>query len=475
MADPTGPKDAGLDLLIGVGSRGSRRRAVEEALRTAIREGRLAAGSRLPSTRDLAQQLGLARGTVTQAYEQLIAEGWLTARTKAGTRVAEGAADSAAAAASLPGASPVRPASPLAASAPRHDFSPGRPDLSSFPRSAWARAQRRAIQEAPAEAFGYGDPRGHLECRTALAGYLGRVRGVRVPPERLLICSGYTQALGLLTGVLASLGVTRIGMEDPAMPEHVAIASAHLEVCDAPVDDEGMRVSTLRGADVQAVVCTPAHQFPLGVSMSPARRAGLLAWADATGGWIIEDDYDGEFRYDRQPVGAIQPHRPERVVYAGSVSKSLGPAVRLGWIACPPPLLEPLVEAKNLQDRQTAPLDQLALARLLASGAYDHHVRTMRRVYRRRRDLLTAAVAERLPEARVTGIAAGMHAVMELPLALGPEPRITAALRRASVRARTLSEYQRGQRTPAALIVGYATPRGHAYNGALAALLGAFS
>ncbi|WP_329570064.1 MocR-like pyridoxine biosynthesis transcription factor PdxR [Kitasatospora sp. NBC_01266] len=473
---PSPHPSAGLDLLIELGPpgpRGARRRSVEEALRTAIREGRLAPGVRLPATRDLAEQLGLARGTVTQAYEQLIAEGWLTARTKAGTRVAAGGAAQAVRATDPP-PSPPPPAAPTE---PRHDLSPGRPDLSSFPRAAWSRALRRAIHEAPAEAFGYGDPRGRIELRTALAAYLGRVRGVRVAPEQLLICSGFTQALGLLAEVLAGTGVRALAIENPAMPEHVAIAAARLAVRDVTVDDQGLRVGELADGDARAVVCTPAHQFPLGVSMSPARRAALLAWAEECDGWIVEDDYDGEFRYDRRPVGALQARRPDRVVYAGSVSKALGPAVRLGWIACPPRLLEPLVTAKYLADRQTPVMEQLALAELLDSGAYDHHLRTMRRGYRRRRDTLVRAVAEQLPPgARLSGIAAGLHAIVRLPADRGlDEQRIGAALRQGSVRARLLGEYLRGAagaEAPPALVVGYATPSAHAYAGAVDALLG---
>ncbi|WP_405783050.1 PLP-dependent aminotransferase family protein [Streptomyces sp. NBC_00859] len=452
-----------LDLLIDVAPRGGRRRAVEDGLRAAIRDGRLVAGVRLPSTRDLAAELGLSRGTVSQAYEQLTAEGWLVARTKAGTRVADGAAASVV---------PVAAPDPVAVPVPRHDLSPGRPDVSSFPRVEWARAVRHAVHEAPAEAFGYGDPRGRPELRSALAGYLGRVRGVRVDPSHLVVCSGYTQGLGLLAGVLAELGVRTAGMENPAVGDHVSIVRPRMAVADVAVDAQGLCVGDLERSGAGAAVCTPAHQFPLGVGMSPGRRAELLAWAGGRGAWVVEDDYDGEFRYDRRPVGALQPRLPHQVAYLGTTSKSLGPAVRLGWIACPPALLEPLVEAKRLADRQTGPMDQLALAHLIGSGAYDSHLRTMRHVYRRRRDDLVAAVGTALPRARVTGIAAGLHAMVELPP--GPsEAHITAALQAASIRVQTLGDYTRGEREAGAtsLIVGYATPAPHAYAGAVEALV----
>ncbi|WNI18886.1 PLP-dependent aminotransferase family protein [Actinacidiphila sp. ITFR-21] len=454
---------SGLDLWLELPARGSRARAVEEALRTAIREGRLPAGTRLPPTRSLAAELGLSRGTVNQAYAQLAGEGWLTtAPGRAGTRVAEQPRPEAAAPAP---AAVVRPE-------PRHDLAPGRPDVASFPRAEWLRATRQALRDAPAEAFGYGDPRGRPELRTALAGYLGRARGVRVDPAHIVVCSGYTQALGLLTAVLADLGAGCVGMEDPALGDHVAVARRRLTVVDVPVDGEGMRVSALARSAADAVACTPAHQFPVGVSLSPARRAALLSWARERDGWIVEDDYDGEFRYDRRPVGALQAHNPARVVYVGTTSKSLGPGVRIGWIACPPRLLEPLVEAKSLADRVTSPLDQLALAGLIASGGYDRHLRTMRQRYRRRRDELTAATAVRLPGARVTGIAAGLHAILELPPGTPPEEEVMAALTAASVRVHPLSAYRRAQVPAAAprLVVGYATPAAHAYSSALDAL-----
>ncbi|MET9296399.1 PLP-dependent aminotransferase family protein [Streptomyces sp. NPDC003077] len=455
-----------MDLFIEMAPRGGRGRAVEEALRAAIVEGRLAAGTRLPPTRGLADELGLARGTVNQAYAQLVAEGWLTTAGRAGTYVAAQPSPEP----------PSRHPHGSAAPAPRHDLGPGRPDVSAFPRQAWLRALRHALREAPAEVFGYGDPRGRPELRAALAGYLGRVRGVRVDPGHVVVCSGYTQALGLLADVFAGVGVRRVGMEDPALADHATVVGRRLTVVDAGVDAEGMSVTALEEGDAGAAVCTPAHQFPLGVSMSPARRARLLAWAQERDGWIVEDDYDGEFRYDKRPVGALQGRHPGRVVYVGSTSKSLGPGVRLGWIACPPPLLDALVEAKRLADRATSPLDQLALATMLTTGAYDRHLRTMRRAYRYRRDALAARAAARLPHARITGIAAGLHAILELPPTAPPEDRLVAALDAASVRVHPLGAYLRSRPpAPAAprLVVGYAAPPSHAYSLALEALFGA--
>ncbi|MEU4746555.1 PLP-dependent aminotransferase family protein, partial [Actinosynnema sp. NPDC023658] len=344
----------------------------------------------------------------------------------------------------------------------------GAPDASAFPRAAWTRAVTRVVRDSPSEAFGYTDPRGRPELRRALAGYLARVRGVRVDPGHLVVCSGYTQALNLVTAVLAGRGARTAAVEDPAMPDHVAIVAGRLRVLDAPVDAEGMVLDGVTGADL--LICTPAHQFPTGVSMSPERRARLLSMARDT--WVVEDDYDGEFRYDRRPVGALQPHAPDRVIYVGSTSKSLGPAVRLGWIACPPALLDDLAEAKRLADRQTSPLDQLALTELIESGGYDRHLRSSRLAYRRRRDDLVRAVADRLPDAEVVGIAAGLHAILRLPPAR--ELDFAVRLRSASVRVPALDGYTRSDTShPVGLVVGYATPPGHAYSAAVGALLDA--
>ncbi|GAA2217021.1 PLP-dependent aminotransferase family protein [Micromonospora olivasterospora] len=450
---------AGLDLFVEIARQGPRRAAVEDALREAIRSGRLPARTRLPSSRDLAGQLGLARGTVTHAYAQLVAEGWLEGATGRGTWVADGAA------------APLRTPAPPATLPPpaAYDLRPGRPDVAAFPREAWGRELMRVMRDAPAAAFGYGDPRGRPELRATLAAYLGRVRGVRVDPAHLVVCSGYTQALNLLTDVLADAGARTAAMEDPAIPQHVAVVGRRLSIVDARVDAAGI---VLSGPAPDVVVCTPAHQFPRGVTMAPARRAELLTLASNDGTWIIEDDYDGEFRYARPAVGALQGRRPDKVIYVGTASKSLGPAVRLGWIACPPELVEPLTAAKQLADRQTGPIDQLALAGLIDSGAYDRHLRAARSSYRRRLDALTTAVADRLPGARLAGVAAGLQTILEIPGA--DERDLQQRLRAASVHVHVLGDYLR--HTPsdgrhASLVIGFATPPAHAYGPAVTTLL----
>ncbi|WP_163505841.1 PLP-dependent aminotransferase family protein [Fodinicola acaciae] len=437
---------SGVDLHLELDLSRGRRDALEQALRAAVRDGRLAPDARLPATRRLAADLGLSRGTVRGAYDQLIEEGYLTARQGSGTVVAR-----------LPAAGSVA-ADPRVV-APRHDLRPGSPDATAFPVSAWLRSARRALTAAPAEAFGYGDTRGRIELRTALADYLGRTRGVLARPESIVVTSGYVQALGLLSHVLGG----RIAMEDPGVPHHREVVRRNgAEVVPLPVDERGARTDLLEGVD--AVVVTAAHQNPTGVTLHPARRRSLVSWP----GLVIENDYDGEFRYDRQPVGAIQGMDPEHVVYLGSASKSLAPALRLGWMVLPPRLVEPVVDAKLHDDRQTETLGQLTLADFVTSHAYDRHIRSCRLRYKRRRDLLVSRLA------RVNGIAAGLHALVPLPA--GGEATVRAAALDLNLAVGFLGDrwHSRGDR-PEGLVVGYGTPAEHAYPAALDALSQALS
>ena len=440
------------------------RAGLEAALREAVQTGRLAPGTRLPSSRTLAADLGIARNTVAEAYAQLGAEGWLTARQGSGTRVASTAVVS-------PGpAAGIRP--PPGARAARHDLRPGSPDLSAFPRAGWLAAARKALSGAPSRALGYSDPRGRPELRTVLAAYLGRTRGVRVAPDRIVVCAGFTQGLALLCQVLPDVGVTKIAVEDYGQP-HTAetLAASGLTPVMLGVDDGGAVLDKAHGA--QAMLLTPAHQFPLGSVLSPRRRADAARWAAGRGGLIIEDDYDGEFRYDRQPVGALQALAPEHVIYAGTVSKTLAPGLRLGWLVLPARLTEAVASAKARSDAHTSSFEQLTLAEFITSGAYDRHVRRVRLAYRRRRDRLVAALASHAPGVRVTGIAAGLHAVAEL----GPGQREEQVIARAASRGvaieglggYALREHTRGP----ALVIGYATPPEHGYTTALARLVAA--
>jgi GntR family transcriptional regulator / MocR family aminotransferase len=391
----------GPELLIQL--RGGRRRAqLEDRLRELVRDGTLPAGGRLPSSRSLATDLDVSRRLVVDAYAQLLAEGYLVSRQGGGTYVA-------ASAATADGAQPQAQVRAL-----QFDFFPGAPDLASFPRALWGRALRDVLRSAPAAAFAYPDGRGAPELRRELAGYLRRVRGVVADPDAIVVCAGATQGLALLGRALAHRGVDAIAVEDPGLPPHRAVlAYAGLRVLGVGVDEDGLEVDALDALDAPAVVATPAHQCPTGVVLSPERRGALIRWARA-GGLVIEDDYDAEFRYDRAPVGALQGLAPEHVAYLGTVSKTLAPGLRLGWLVLPSSWFDAVLEAKVLDDLGSSTIEQLALARLLETSAYDRHLRKARRRNRSRRDALIAAVSRELPSARVSGISAGLHALVRL-------------------------------------------------------------
>jgi GntR family transcriptional regulator / MocR family aminotransferase len=455
----------GLDLVIALdGTKRGLTAALKTALQEAIRDGRLRAGERLPSTRSLAGDLGIARGTVVEAYEQLLAEGWLVTRQGHGTSIAD-----------VP--EPIPPsAEPPPAWSPPHDLRPGHADPSSFPRHDWASVMRKVLSESPDEAFGYADPKGRMELRSALAGYLGRARGVRVAPAQLHVCTGAGHGMGLAFRVLAGRGASRIAVEDPSSARLREIATAAgLQLVPLPCDQLGARADVVRALEVNAVVVTPAHQYPLGVTLAPERRSGLLAWASASRGVVIEDDYDGELRYDRQPVGALQGLDPQRVIYAGTLSKSLAAGLRIGWLAAPPRLMESLVQTAQVINASPSSLEQLAFARFIEAGLFDKHIRRMRGVYRKRRDLLISTLASRAPRLQVSGIAAGGHALLRLPPD-GPSERevIVGAASRGLALA-GLSDY-RFPAHPApdphgpALVIGYGSPAGRSYRNAIAAL-----
>ncbi|MEU7131906.1 PLP-dependent aminotransferase family protein [Streptomyces sp. NPDC046261] len=476
--------DLHLDLA-GSAGRGVRA-ALTRALREAVRSGRLAPGVRLPSSRSLAADLGLARNTVAEAYGELVAEGWLTARQGSGTRVAQRSAPAPRKAGER------RSAPPRVTARPLHDLRCGAADVSVFPRAAWLSAARRAMAVAPHEAFGYGDGRGRPELRAALADYLARARGVRADPERIVVCAGFTQGLTLLGQVLRRRGVRAIGVESYGLWVHQGIVErSGLRPVPMALDAYGAVIGDLEGAaeaaegvegdgapgEVGAALLTPAHQFPTGVPLHPDRRAAAVDWASRTGGLIVEDDYDGEFRYDRQPVGALQNLAPEHVVYCGTASKALAPGVRLAWLVLPEHLLGDVLELKRSGEWGLSALDQLTLAEFIEAGAYDRHVRAMRLRYRRRRDQLVDALAEHAPHVRVTGIAAGLHAVLELPA--GTERSTVQAAAWRGLALEGLSRFRHPAAPPAAaapahdgLIVAYGTPPEHAFPGALEALLG---
>ena len=393
---------------------------LEAEIREAIRGGRLEAGAVVPSSRALANDLGLSRGVVIEAYEQLAAEGYLDTRPGGTTRVAEAAARR------QPSA-----VEPDAAPSYRVDFRSGRPDVSQFPRSLWLRSLRRVLNEAPSNRFTYLGGRGAPELRNALASYLDRVRGTCAHPDNLVITTGYAQAFGLTVRVLQAMGARRLAMEDPSQEDSRAIArAAGLDVIGIPVDDLGLRIDELERSAADAVLVTPAHQMPTGAVLPPERRAALVAWANARNGLIIEDDYDAEYRYDRTPIGAIQGLAPDRVIYAGSSSKTLAPGLRLGWLLAPHELIPALAEAKEAADRGSPILEQLAFADFLARGEFDRHLRRMRPIYRRRRDALLSALQRELPAFRPVGASAGLHVLAWLPAGMEESAVSEAAARR---------------------------------------------
>ncbi len=456
-----GARDLHLDLRGAVrpGARGVRDLLVT-ALRDAVRSGRLSAGTALPPSRSLAGDLRLARNTVAEAYAELIAEGWLASRQGAGTWVVNSCA------AELP----ARPRH--TAATPVHNLMPGSPDVAEFPRGAWLASARKALSGAPTEALRMGDPRGRPELRDAVADYLRRVRGVRTSPETVMICAGTRHGVELLARVFSAgraVAVEAYGLHH----FREAIAARGVSTVPIGLDDRGAVIADLDRLDVRAALLTPAHHNPHGMPLHPARRTAAVDWAQRTGGYLLQDDYDGEFRYDRQPVGAVQSLAPDRVAYLGSASKSLSPALRLGWMVLPEDLVEPVVDAAGGQQFYVDAIAQLTMADFVASGRYDRHIRRMRGRYRRRRDVLADAL--RAYDVGIRGLAAGLQLLLTLPD--GAEPVV---LRRAGEAGIALAGLA-GMRHPAAgpevagpdgVIIGFGAPAEHAFMPALHALCG---
>jgi GntR family transcriptional regulator / MocR family aminotransferase len=434
------------DLLIALPREGDpMRRRLAAELREAIRAGRLRTGVRLPASRVLAAQLGVSRGVVTDAYEQLTSEGWLAARRGAGTVVAAGPGRP-------PASEPPRPCRAV-----RADFTPTTPDVSLFPRRLWARAVAHATASAPDAALDYGEPAGARGLREALADHLGRTRGTVAAPGAIVVCAGYHQAIALLCGVLGARGATRIAFEDPSLQgQWDTAARAGLEPVPAPVDADGLRVDALARTGADAVVVTPSHQFPTGAVMAPERRHALPAWARAGGRLVVEDDYEAEFRYDRRATGALQGLDREHVAYVGTAAKTLAPALRLGWIVAPDDLAPALGAAKEAADHGSPTLDQLALAHLMRTGELDRHLRRVRRAYAERRDRLVAALAAAVPDGRVEGAAAGVHLVLALPHPFDAD-RLAAAAAAEEVAVTLLDALRRTPHATSAarLVLGY--------------------
>jgi GntR family transcriptional regulator/MocR family aminotransferase len=425
-------------------------RQIEASIRAGVRSGRLRIGTTLPSSRTLATDLGVSRGVVVEAYAQLVAEGYLTSRPGGYTQVAIGPEREAS-----PGTPPVDDAAVPAP--PAIDFRYGRGDASHFPRVAWLRSVRRVLLDTPSDRFGALTGRGAPELHDALADYLNRARGTSALPANVVICNGFAQGIALLLHVLGESGARRVVVEDPSSVDdarQIAV-SAGLDVVGVPVGPDGIDVERLRAIDADAVILTPAHQWPTGAVLSPDARSAVLRWAEERGALVIEDDYDAEYRYDRAPIGAMQGVAPGLVVYAGTASKTLAPGLRLGWLVLPPALVEPVARAKLAADRGSAILDQLTFADFLARGEFDRHLRRMRQIYRRRRDTLLDALAARLPDFRPTGVSAGFHLVTWLPPYLD-ERRVVAAAGRRGVGVYGIGPFRGSHPGEEGLIFGYA-------------------
>lgn len=420
---------------------------VERGLREAICAGRLLPGTALPSTRSLAQDLGTSRGVIVEAYDQLIAEGYLVARRGSTTRVAKTGGR-------VTNGVPVEPKQrPM-----RYDFRLGVPNPGAFPRQAWLSSLRQVLKDMPDSMFLYGDDAGAAELRVALSDYLGRVRGVIAEPNRVVVCSGFSQGLLLVCQVLRQRGARRVVMEDPSQThQREVVTRAGLEPVGIPVDECGLRTELLGGANADAVVVTPAHQYPTGAVLAPERRQELCSWAEARQAVVVEDDYDAEYRYDREPIGALQGLSPERVVYASTVSKILAPSLRLGWLVLPSWLAPAVAEAKGNDDLGSPSIDQLALADFISTGRLDRHLRRNRAVYRSRRDALVAALEEHLPDVEIQGVAAGLHLVVKLPHGV-TEERLVAAAAERSVGVEAIGRHRFSASTgEPAILLGYGT------------------
>ncbi|GAA3543083.1 PLP-dependent aminotransferase family protein [Amycolatopsis ultiminotia] len=459
-----GTRAAGLDLHLGDIGRDVRA-GLMDAFREAIRTGRLAPGTRLPSSRVLAADLELGRNTVVRAYSELISEGWLTGRHGSGTEVSQRAAE-------LAGERPRRrPAG--AHPPPVHDLRPGRPDLSSFPRDEWIRAVKRTVGTAPFEAFGYTDPLGRSELRDALARYLARARGLHARADNVIVCSGAAEGLRLVAAALARAGVTKIAVEEFGLQtQRQALQKAGIDAVPIPIDADGADVSTLDTApNPGAVLLTPSHQFPLGVALHSDRRAAVVDWARRRGTLVIEDDYDGEFRYDRSPVGALQGLDHDHVIYLGTASKSLAPGLRLGWLVLPDHLVGSIAAEKGETEEIVGFVNQLAMTEFIESGAYDRHIRAMRAQYHRRRRQLVETIGRHSPGAQVAGMPAGLHVLLEQPGRTGAQLARRAAREQLAIEPLDSFRHPGSTSDRDGAVIGFATPSPSTWSGALDALV----
>ncbi|MEV0361586.1 PLP-dependent aminotransferase family protein [Nocardia fusca] len=416
-----------------------------QQIRTALADGTLTPGARLPATRELAKELSVSRGTVVEAYRRLAEEGLLVTNAGGGTAVAD--LVPAPAVVATPTPEPERSSELL-------NISEGAPDSSAFPRAAWLRAERRVLATATARDLGYADPQGTPQLREALARWLARSRGIRAAPERIIVTAGVTGALSLLSQTLCDRGITGCAVEDPGAEGNRRILNYWLDTLHPiAVDEDGLDVAALSCTSARVALVTPAHQFPTGVVLSPARRRELIAWAENTDGFVIEDDYDSEYRYDRAPVRAMHAMAPQRIVHISSLSKVLAPALRIGWMIAPDSLHPELVRKRWATDLGSPALPQLTLAELIDTGVLERHLRSMRLRHRRRRDAAVAAVQRYLHGCRVEGVAAGLHLLVLLPDHVD-DAAVAGRARAAGIAVQPLSAHRFTRGGPG-LVIGY--------------------
>ena len=456
-------------------------------MKSQIVDGLLSAGSKLPSTRALASEHGIARSTAMVVYEQLAAEGYIETSQGAVAKVAAGIAAAGKASVQKPsgvGRAPIlsaysRRANQFDLQIQKHEvqretrarsminFLYGALSPGDFPTLAWRRVYDRALLQKQTQLY-YANPQGELELRAELQGYLRRSRGITCDAEQILIVNGSQQAIDLCARVLLDPGNSVVIEEPCYLKAHHVFEAAGAQMCAVPVDEQGLLTQALPKSRCTLAYVTPSHQFPLGGVMPIARRRELLVWAQRSGAWIVEDDYDGEFRYGMRPVDALQSiDQHGSVIYIGTFSKALSPQLRIGYLVLPPSLIAPFTQAKNLTDRHTPRLEQVALASLIRSGVYERHIRRTRRDNERRRITLLQAIETYLPSnAHVEGAASGLHIVVWIKnLRINQEAALVAKAMQLGVGVRLISPmYAAGQTQPehrsqrcAGFVLGYAS------------------
>jgi GntR family transcriptional regulator / MocR family aminotransferase len=430
-------------------------------LRTAMTEGRLKGGERLPASRALAAELGVSRTVVNGAYAQLFAEGWIEGRHGSGTYVADGAPADHATATPLATAKP-GPTEPgpggavplsgrygpvaLAGPAAAIDLRPGIPWVAGIDLAAWRRAWRTAGLRPPIAPH----PAGLAELRAAVAVHVRRSRGIQCTPAEILVTQGIAGGLSLIAATLLRPG-DRVGVEEPGYPVARDVLAAHgVQVVPCPVDGDGLVVSDLP-TGLKLVYTTPSHQYPLGGRLPVPRRRALIAWARASGALIAEDDYDGEFRYDVAPLPALYSLDPDVVVYLGTTTKTFTPALRVGWLAAPPELVTMLAQTADRLDVKAAGPAQHAVLTLLASGDLERHIRRMRHEYARRRAALTAIFRDG-KAGHLLGDEAGLHVVLHTSRDADAD---VATVSQHGVAVGTLTRFYTGPVTSNGLVIGY--------------------